>query len=146
MSEPRKSTGREQSPLIRARLRGAQRRLELLEAEGGWIGAGEASSRIGKSRDALEKRRSRGTVLALPRSGKYVYPVWQFDEESRDGLLPGLRDVLANFAVASPWMQLEFLLAHHEELGGRRAVDALRANEDGKVRQLAASYGEQGAR
>jgi hypothetical protein len=46
-------------------------------------------------------------------------------------------------------MRLEFLLAHHEELGGERAVDALRAGDAEKIREvrrLAASYGEQGAR
>lgn len=136
----------EQSPLIRARLRGARRRLELLEAEGSWISAEETALRLGKSRDALDKRRTRGTILALPKGGEYVYPEWQFDESTRDGLLPGLRDVLKDFGVQSPWMRLEFLLAHHEELGGDRAIDALRASEVERVRQLAASYGEQGAR
>ncbi len=136
----------EQSPLIRARLRGARRRLELLDAEGGRVSAEEAAGRLGKSRAALDKRRSRGTVLALPKGGEYVYPEWQFDEDTRDGLLPGLRKVLADFGVESPWMRAEFLLAHHEELGGMRPIDALKAGEVHKVQGLAASYGEQGAR
>lgn len=136
----------EESPMVRARLRGVHRRRELLEAEGGCVNAEEAAGLLDRERTALDKRRERGTILALPRSGEYFYPVWQFDENTRDGLLPGLKDVLASFGVQSPWMRTEFLLAGQEELGGARPIDALRSGDVQKVRELAASYGEQGAR
>lgn len=135
----------EQPALVRARIGGARRRQELLDAEGGWLTAEQAAGWL-TSRAALDKRRERGTILALPRAGRYVYPVWQFDEDTRDGLLPGLREVLEGFGVESPWMRAEFLLADHDELGGRRAVDALSDGDTEAVRLLAASYGEQGAR
>ncbi|QIN85429.1 hypothetical protein GBA63_22270 (plasmid) [Rubrobacter tropicus] len=135
----------EQPALVRARIGGARRRQELLDAEGGWLSAEQAAGRL-TSRAALDKRRERGTILALPRANKYVYPVWQFDEDTRHGLLPGLREVLEGFGVESPWMRAEFLLAHHDELGGRRAIDALSEGDAEAVRLLAASYGEQGAR
>lgn len=136
----------QESPLVKARLRGVHRRLELLEAEGGWVNAEDAAEQLGIDRASVDKRRERGTILALPRSGEYVYPVWQFDETTRDGLLPGFRDVLASFGVESPWMRAEFMLAPQEELGGARPIDTLGSGELQKVRQLAASYGEQGAR
>lgn len=135
----------EQPALVRARIDGARRRQELLDAEGGWLTAEQAAGRL-TSRAALDKRRERGTILALPKAGEYVYPVWQFDEDTRDGLLPGLREVLESFGVGSPWMRAEFLLAHHDELGGRRAIGALSDGDTEAVRLLAASYGEQGAR
>lgn len=136
----------EESPLVRARLRGVHRRLELLQAEGGWVSAEVAARLLDIERASVDKRRERGTILALPKSGEYVYPVWQFDGSTRDGLLPGFKGVLASFGVESPWMRAEFMLAHQEELGGARPIDALRSGEVKKVRQLAASYGEQGAR
>lgn len=136
----------EESTLVKARLRGIHRRLELLDAEGGWMTAEDAARRLGKGRAAIDKRRARGTILALPRSGEYVYPVWQFDETTRDGLLPGFKDALSSFGVESSWMRAEFMLAHHEELDGARPIDALRAGQVRRVRELAASYGEQGAR
>jgi hypothetical protein len=148
MIEHLRIEGSEQSAVARASVRGARRRRELLEAEGGWLTAEEAAERL-PSRAALDKRRARGTILALPLAGEYVYPVWQFDESTLDGLLPRLREVLESFGVESPWMRLEFLLAHHEQLGGRRAVDALAegdAADREAVRRLAGTYGEQGAR
>lgn len=135
-----------ESPMVKARLCGVHRRLELLEAEGGWMSAADAARQLDRGRTAVDKRRERGTILALPKSGEYVYPVWQFDDTTRDGLLPGFKEVLASFGVESSWMRAEFLLAHHEELGGARPIDALRAGEVHRVRQLAGSYGEQGAR
>lgn len=136
----------EESPLVRARLRGIHRRGEMLESGGGFYSAVEAGAELGVERAAVDKRRERGTILALPRAGEYVYPVWQFDDSTRDGLLPGFREVLASFGVRSPWMRAEFMLAGHEELGGARPVDVLRAGEVEPVRRLAASYGEHGGR
>ena len=57
-----------ESPLARARLRGIRRKREMLEAEGGSVGTAEAAEILGGiSKQAVDKRRERGTILALPR-------------------------------------------------------------------------------
>ena len=94
----------QRSPMVRARLRGIRRKGEVLEAEGGSVGTAEAAEILGGiSKQAVDKRRERRTILALPRGGgETAFPLWQFDEGTRDGLLPGLARVLRSFSVEKP--------------------------------------------
>jgi hypothetical protein len=94
----------------------------------------------------VDKRRERGTILALPRGGgEYAFPLWQFDEGTRDGLLPGLTRVLRSFSVEDPWMRSEFMLAPDDRLGGKRPLDALREGEAEAALRTASAYGVHGA-
>lgn len=137
----------EADPVARARLRGIHMKKALLEAEGGSVSTAEAAQLLGGiSKQAMDKRRERGTILALPTGdGGYAFPLWQFDERSRDGLLPGFARVLKSFSVESPWMQAEFMLSPSTRFGGRRPLDVLAAGEVGEVARAASAYGEQGA-
>lgn len=136
-----------QSPVARARLRGIHRKRELIEAEGGSVGTSEAAQLLGGiSKQAVDKRRERGTILALPAGGGgYAYPIWQFDELSGDGLIPGFARVLKSFSVKSPWMRAEFMLAPSARFDGGSPLDALVAGEAEEVTRAASAYGEQGA-
>ncbi len=135
------------SPIVQARLRGIRRKREMLEAEGGSAGTAEAAEILGGiSKQAVDKRRERGTILALPKGGGgYAFPLWQFDEGTRDGLVPGLARVLRSFSVGDPWMRAEFVLAANARLGGRRPLDALKDGEDEAAVRAAAAYGVHGA-
>jgi hypothetical protein len=136
-----------ESLLARARLGGIRRKREMLEAEGGSVGTAEAAEILGGiSKQAVDKRRERGTILALPRGGgEYAFPLWQFDENSRDGLLPGLARVLRSFSVEDPWMRAEFMLAPNPRLGGKKPLDALGYGEVEASALAAAAYGVHGA-
>lgn len=135
------------SPVVRARLRGIRRKRALLEAEGGSVSTAEVAELLGGiSKQAVDKRRERGTILALPAGGGgYAFPLWQFDDISGDGLIPGFARVLKSFSVESPWMRAEFMLAASTRFDGRRPLDVLAAGEVEEVARAASAYGEQGA-
>lgn len=133
-----------EDPLTEARLRGLRMRERLLGAAGRAVSAGEAGELLGGiSRQAVDKRRRAGRLLALPAGGRgYRYPVWQFAE---GGVLPGLEEVLPDFAVDDPWMRAAFFLGGNVRLEGAIPLEELRRGRVEEVRRAARSYGEQGA-
>ncbi|HET9015576.1 MAG TPA: helix-turn-helix domain-containing protein [Thermomicrobiaceae bacterium] len=135
---------RESDPLVEARLRGLHAKERLLVAEGGTLSVAEVARRLGISRQAVDKRRRAGHLLAvtLGRRG-FAYPAWQLDSER--GLLPGLDRVLAALAGHDPWMQFAFMLTPNVRLEGETPLAALRAGRLDTVLDAAAAYGEQGA-
>jgi hypothetical protein len=135
---------REEDPLGPARLRWLRDRERLLAAEGGTLTAGAVMQVLGlKSRQAVQQRRARGTLLGLPLGGTaYRYPAWQFDEQGR--VLAGLPEVLAALHSLDPWGQAAYLLAGETRLGGVRPLDALREGQIASVVETARHYGEQG--
>lgn len=132
-------------PLARARLRGDRRRQALLAADGGVLGVAEVARRLALTRQAVDKRRTAGRLLAvsLGRHG-YRYPAWQFGDT---GPLPGLEPVLAALREGDhdPWMQLAFFVEGRTDLAGRRPLDLLRAGEVKPVVTAARRLGEHGA-
>ncbi|MBI4277116.1 MAG: helix-turn-helix domain-containing protein [Armatimonadetes bacterium] len=128
-------------PLLKARLRGVERKRELLEAEGGTISAEEAGRLLAISRQAVDKARRAGRLLAVNVGRAWRYPVWQFGE---DGTLPGLPEVLRALRTASPWVQTAFLLGRNARLRNRRPLDRLRQGKTGEVVAAAEAYGEHG--
>lgn len=130
-------------PLAPARLRGLQAREWLLQAEGGILGATDVAALLHISRQAVDKRRRAGTLLAmsLGRHG-YAYPAWQFVET---GTLSGLAQVLAVLHDADPWMQLAFFLNGNARLEGQTPLAALREGRRAEVLHAAALYAEHGA-
>jgi hypothetical protein len=132
-------------PLARARLRGDRRRQALLAADGGVLGVAEVARRLALTRQAVDRRRATGRLLAVSagRHG-YRYPAWQFDVA---GPLPGLAPVLAALRAGDhdPWMQLAFFVEGRTDLDGRRPLDLLRAGEIAPVVVAARRLGEHGA-
>jgi len=130
------------SPLLPALLRGAQAKRQLLEAEGGTLSAAEVARLLRLSRQAVDKQRRTGRLLALRAGPSWRYPAWQFiDGQS----LPGLPEVLAALRAVSPWTTAAFLLSRNTRLGERRPVDLLRRGELDAVERAAQAHGEHGA-
>src|SRR5262245_31297673 len=85
----------------------------------------------GVSRQAVEERRRRRTVLALRTADNvWVYPAFQLDEHNQ--VVRGLAEVLAPFhpQTDSDWMVASFLAAPQPGLGGLSIVDHLRDGGD----------------
>lgn len=131
-------------PLAPARLRGLRLRQEWLQAEGGTLGVEEVGALLGISRQAVDKRRRTGTLLAIDtgRHG-YRYPAWQFRETG--GTLIGLEQVLAALRAHDPWMQIAFFLTPNTRLQGETPLHALRSGQLEAVLCAATMYGEHGA-
>jgi hypothetical protein len=131
----------ENDALREARLRGLKLREQILTAEGGVWSAEEVGQQLRISRQAVERRRQRGQLLALPIGAKaYVYPAWQFVE---GGILPGFVTVLSSFTLPGPWTRAAFFLSSNSLLSNQRPLDVLRQGHLELVKQAAASYGEQ---
>jgi biotin operon repressor len=128
-------------PLVRSRLRGIEQKRALVEAEGGTLSSQEAADLLGISRQAVDKRRQAGKLLALDTGKKgYRYPAWQFE-------LSGLEPLLGALRGKDPWEQASFFLNPSAALGDRTPLDALRSGESKlpEVVDAALHYGEHGA-
>ncbi len=130
-------------PLAPAFIRGIEAKRRLIEENGGALTAEQVAQNLGVTRQAVEKRRRGGKLIAVAtgRHG-YRYPVWQFTES---GTVPGLEEVLGVLAPHDEWMQTAFFVGQNPRLDGRTAIDALRAGDVDKVLAAAEIYGEHGA-
>ena len=130
-------------PFLEAMARGAAIKRELLTGGGGGLTSSQVASALSITRQAVDKRRSRRALLAVPNgSGEYVYPACQF---TSDGVINGLEEVLRAFRIRSPWTQLSVLLASAPALGGKTLLEALKSGTLEKAIAIAASFGEQAA-
>jgi len=130
-------------PLAEAMARGAAIKQELLSSAGGGLTSSQVARALGITRQAVDKRRIRRALLAVPSgSGDYVYPACQFTEV---GVIPGIPDVLQAFQVGNPWTQLSALLASTPALGGKTILEALQLGAAEEAIAIAASFGEQAA-
>jgi hypothetical protein len=86
----------------------------------------------GVSRQAIEERRRRRTILALRTADDvWVYPAFQLDERNR--VLAGLTQVLDRFHPETPddeWMVAAFIAAPQPGLDGRSIAEHLRQGGD----------------
>jgi hypothetical protein len=130
-------------PLLDARLRGIAARQRLVESHGGTLTADEVAKPLKITRQAVDKRRRNGHLLAveLGRRG-YYYPAWQFGES---GTLPGLESVLNALSDHDAWMQLAFFISPNQRLDGKAPYEALAKGQLQAVLIAAQAYGEQGA-
>jgi hypothetical protein len=128
-----------QDPLAPARLRGLRAREHLLSAHGGTCSGEELATILGVTRQAIDKRRRKGTLigLSLGRRG-YAYPVWQVD-------LDGLPAVLTELREYEPWTQAAFMLTSNSFLDGETPLAALQRGEVDEAVTAARFYGEQTA-
>ncbi len=130
-------------PLANARLRGIHAKRRLVNAEGGAISASEVAQILGISRQAVDKRRQAGTLLAIRVGGHgYRYPFWQFEQS---GVLGGLEPVLKALARHDEWMKLAFFVNANVHLNDESPLHRLRRGDVETVLQAAEAYGEHGA-
>jgi len=133
----------EADPFVEAMARGAAIKEELLTSGGGGLTSSQVSSALGITRQAVDKRRIRHALLAVPTgSGEYLYPACQF---TTAGAIPGLDEVLRAFQIRSPWTQFSVLLSPAPGLGGKTILEALKSGAIERAVAIAASFGEQAA-
>lgn len=130
-------------PLTPAFIRGYEAKRKLVEEHGGALSAEKVGELLGITRQAVEKRRQAGKLLALSigRHG-YRYPAWQFTES---GTLPGLDQVLRVLSSHDQWMQTAFFVSGNPRLDNRTPREMLQMGETDRVLNAAAVYGEHGA-
>jgi hypothetical protein len=120
--------------IARAKDRGATKVAEILKGEDMLTGRAFGPL-IGASHETVNAKRKRHEVLGLQGATRGLkYPRWQVTADGRD--LPGLPQV---FEVLGdqPWTVYRFLRAAHAELGGRTALDALKAGQVDAVLNVA---------
>jgi hypothetical protein len=130
-------------PLAPAFLRGIDAKRRLIEENGGVFTADQVAGIIGITRQAVEKRRQAGKLIAVStgRHG-YRYPAWQFNES---GTVAGLQDVLAVLGPHDEWMKTIFFVSKNPRLGDHTPLEMLRAGKIRQVLDTASVYGEHGA-
>jgi hypothetical protein len=127
-------------PLAAARLRGMKIKQELLHGDGSPLKSDEVAQLLGISRQAVDKRRSKGQLLAVSLGKRgYFYPLWQFQA---GGVLPGLDLVLAALAKFDGWTQLMFMKTGDLRLNDLTPLECLIAGDVDGVVATALCYGE----
>jgi hypothetical protein len=128
-------------PLAAARLRGLEAKRNLVEAEGGTLTSAEVARKLRITRQAVDKRRKEGRLLALELGRKgFRFPAWQLDLPQADAVLRALEG-------RDPWEQLTFFLNPSELLGDRSPLQTLRDKRPAMegVLRAAAAFAEHGA-
>lgn len=126
--------------------RGRAAREQLLQAEGGMATSEEMGQLLGGiSRQAIDKRRRAGRLVAVRERSDWLYPRWQV---AHGQLLEGLEAVLDELGDRGhdPWAMLIFFLQSDTEQEGESPLGALRAGKVEAAICAAHAYGEQGAR
>jgi hypothetical protein len=107
--------------------RGVARRRQLLA---GALTAPQVAARLGlRSRETPHQRHARGELLAVREGGVWRFPLAQFDDDAPDGVLPGLRAVLAALDDLTEIRKLLWLSTPRPELDGRTPFEAMRRGD-----------------
>jgi len=130
------------SPLLAAKYRGIVMKSRLIKESGGALNATKAAQILGISRQAVEKRISKGQLLAVKIDGVRMLPAFQFQDTD---VISGWQKVLEAFTIDDAWMQVSFMLSQNPGLQGKRPVDVLKDGDKESVIRTARAYGEQGA-
>jgi hypothetical protein len=104
------------------------------------VSAEEAGRLTGRSRQAIERQRQAGHMVALRVGRQWRYPVWQLDADGPGGIVPGLAEVLKHLqrspAAAALWLSTAV-----PELDGQTPIQLLRKHEGDRVVRLAEHQG-----
>jgi hypothetical protein len=126
VAEPVAGTDALDAALAAARERGQAKVADILKGDD-MLTASDFGTLIGASHETVNVKRGRGEVLGLQGATRAVrYPRWQVTDAGQ--LLPGLPRLFEALGK-EPWTVYRFLRAAHAELGGRTAVDALKAGQ-----------------
>jgi len=111
-------------PLASPYLKGLQAQQDLLREAGGLMSSEEVASMLRLTRQAVDKRRQAGKLIAIPQGQRgFGYPVCQFDLK---GSLLGLDKMLACLDGRDGWTQLTFLLSPHSTPDNRSPLHLMR--------------------
>lgn len=127
----------------RALARGAAAKQEMLQSAGGCLSSGDVARLLGKTVSAVNQRRARNQILAVPLSGgEWGFPASQF---ASGDLRSGIAAIVSSAGTMNPWVLLSILL---DRVPGSdtRIIDSL---GDPEVMQdvltRVRTYGEHGA-
>jgi hypothetical protein len=123
----------ELDPLVPALARNVEHRRRLLDRAGGTLSAEDAGRVLGISRQAVDKRRRAGALLAVREASDWRYPACQFDKTD---VIHGIAEVVRGHEAAGPWVALDFLLSPDTALDGRSPLEVLRAGDQETVLRL----------
>lgn len=116
-------------------LRASEKLDALMQATGGSVDLAGARRALGDvSRQAVEKRMARGTLLWASVAGQRRFPLAQFEPGGR-GVHRQVAAVMRRLGVHSPVDRLVFFLAPKRALDGARPIDLLRRGE--RVEEIA---------
>lgn len=104
------------------------------------IDVNDVALQTGRSRQAIERLRREGRLLALRVGSQWRYPRWQLDPDAAGGIVPGLDAVLGHLAL-SPVGAAIWLLTPTEQLGDATPIELLRRRRPERVVQLALEQG-----
>lgn len=125
------------SAMLWANVESKKRRRELLRE---CVDAQQAGELTGRSRQAVERLRREGRILALRVGRQWRYPTWQFDIDGPGGVLPRLDEVIERLFL-SPAGAASWLIRPHPELDDRAPFELLRARDADPVLRLAEQHG-----
>jgi hypothetical protein len=120
-------------PLAPSLARNVEHRQTLITLAGGALSADEAGRILGITRQAIDKRRRAGALLAVREGSDWRYPACQFNHGE---VVAGIPDIVRGFGSASPWVMLDFLLAPDTVLAGRTPLAVLKAGDREPVLRL----------
>ena len=122
----------ELDPLAALIAKGAGQKLELLKQAGGVLSVSDVARLLRISRQAVDKRRREGKLLAVARGADYAYPACQFDD---DHVVPGLAELLGHIGREPAWAALAFLVTPDDRLGDQAPLAVLRSKDE-KLKEL----------
>lgn len=102
----------------------------------GCVSAEEAGRMTGRSRQAIERQRRSGRMLALRSGRQWRYPVWQLDADEPGSLVPGVVKVLELLPLSPAGVAL-WLTTPKPALDGETPIQALRNRQADRVVRLA---------
>ncbi len=91
------------------------------------------------TRQAVQARVHRGTLIGLPRQGRTAFPAWQFGPTGVP--YPAVKRVLRVFrdaGIGDAWLVISWFSTDQDELQGQRPVDWMRADRSIEPLLLAA--------
>lgn len=129
--------------IFEAKVRGEQRKRQIIQDIGGTLTCKEVASVLGIAEQVVDERRACVRLLAIDACEEgYLYPQFQFEGGKT---IDGLEAVLAFLEHHDPWSQMIFFTTAHERLAGKTPTEALRFGMIEEVAQVARVFGEQGA-
>jgi TIR domain len=125
-----------------ARLRGEVGKFELLEKAEPMFTIDQVAEVLNRSRQAVHKRLQSGSLFGMMRKGEFRIPAWQIREGE---VVPGIAKVLKNLDTTD-WGKMLFFHSENMQLEGRRPMDLILEGDADSVAEVAALFGEQGAK
>jgi predicted DNA-binding protein YlxM (UPF0122 family) len=125
-----------------AKMRGETAKLEILNEVGAMLALQQAADVLGVSKQAVHKRLQKQSLFGIKYQEEIRIPAWQIRDAE---VVPGIGEVLKNLETTD-WGKLLFLHTENMQLEGRKPKDLILEGKSDLVAQLAAQFGEQGAK